>query len=66
VPGWIYVLRVSEHKTTQALKAVKITGNTFDLNPKWARTLPSIIYFSWDINRNPPPQLFSSNIRFDI
>jgi hypothetical protein len=41
---------------TQALKSVKGQGNTFDLNPKWARTLPSLIYFSWDIYRDPPPQ----------
>jgi hypothetical protein len=30
------------------------SGNTFDLNPKWVRTLPSLIYFSWDIYRDPP------------
>jgi hypothetical protein len=30
-------------------------GNTFDINHKWSRTLPSIIYFSWDIYREPPP-----------
>jgi hypothetical protein len=41
-------------KPTQALKSVKDPGNTFDLNPKWARTLPSLIYFSWDINRDHP------------
>jgi hypothetical protein len=40
-------------KPTQALKSVKGAGNTFDLNPKWSRTLPSLIYFSWDIYRNP-------------
>jgi hypothetical protein len=33
-------------KPTQALKSVKDPGNTFDLNPKWSRTLPSLIYFS--------------------
>ena len=27
---------------TQALKSVKSPGNTFDLSPKWARTLPSV------------------------
>jgi hypothetical protein len=32
-------------KPTQALKSVKDPGNTFDLNPNWARTLPSLIYF---------------------
>jgi hypothetical protein len=41
-------------KPTQALKSVKGPGNTFDLNPKWERTLPSLIYFSWDIYREPP------------
>jgi hypothetical protein len=43
-------------KPTQALKSVKGPGNTFDLNPKWARTLPYLIYFSWDIHREPPPK----------
>ena len=41
-------------KPTQALKSFKDTGNTFDLNPKWSRTLPSLINFSWDINRDQP------------
>jgi hypothetical protein len=36
------------------LKSVKGPGNTFDLNSKWSRTLPSLIYFSWDIYRDPP------------
>jgi hypothetical protein len=40
-------------KPIQALKSVKDPGNTFDLNPKWSRTLPSLIYFSWDIYRDP-------------
>ena len=26
------------------------------LSQRWARTLPSLIYFSWDIYRYPPPQ----------
>ena len=42
------------HKPTQALKSVKGPDNTFDLNPKWVRTLPSLIYCSWDIHRDPP------------
>jgi hypothetical protein len=42
-------------KPTQALKSVKGPGNTFDLNSKWSRTLPSLIYFSWNIYRDPPP-----------
>jgi hypothetical protein len=40
-------------KPTQAHKSVKGPGNTFDLTPKWSRTLPSLIYFSWDIYRDP-------------
>jgi hypothetical protein len=43
-------LEVQKH--TQALQSVKDPGNTFDKNPKWSRTLPSLIYFSWDINRD--------------
>ena len=31
-------------KPTQALKSVKGPGNTFDLNPKWTRTLPLGIF----------------------
>jgi hypothetical protein len=42
------------HKPTQALKSVKGPGNTFDLNSKWSRTLPSLIYYSWNIYRDPP------------
>ena len=41
-------------KPTQALKSVKGPVNTFDLNPKWSRTLPSLIYFSWNIYRDTP------------
>jgi hypothetical protein len=40
-------------KPTQALKSVKGPGNTFDINHKWSRTLPFLIYFSWDIYRDP-------------
>jgi hypothetical protein len=40
-------------KPTQALMSVKGPSNTFDLIPKWSRTLPSLIYFSWDIYRDP-------------
>jgi hypothetical protein len=46
--------RLEVQKTIQALKSVKDPSNTFDLNPKWSRTLPSLIYFSWDIYRDPP------------
>jgi hypothetical protein len=51
--GGRFLLEVQ--KPTQALKSAKDPGNTFDLIPKWSRTLPSLIYFSWDINRDPPP-----------
>jgi hypothetical protein len=40
-------------KPHQVLQAVKGAANTFDLNPKWARTLPSLIYFALDIYRDP-------------
>jgi hypothetical protein len=42
-------------RTTKFLKSVKGPGNTFDLIPKWSRTLLSLIYFSWDIYRDTPP-----------
>ena len=42
-------------KPNQVLKSVKFPGNAVDLKPKWSRTLPSLIYFEWDINRDPPP-----------
>jgi hypothetical protein len=53
-------------KPTQALKTVKGLGITFDINPKWSRTVPSLIYFSWDIYREPPQQFLFSNIKVDI
>jgi hypothetical protein len=53
-------------KPTQALKSVKGPGNTFDRNPKWARTLPSLIYFLWDIYRDPLSIICFSNIKVDI
>ena len=53
-------------KPTQALKSVKDPGNTFDLNPKWSRTLPSLIHFSWNINRDHPSIKKKSNIKVDI
>ena len=39
----------------QALKSVKGPGNTFELNPKWERILPSFGNFSWNIHRVPHP-----------
>jgi hypothetical protein len=53
-------------KPTQALKSVKDPSNTFDLNPKWSRTLPSLIYCLWDINRDHPSIKEKSNIKDDI
>jgi hypothetical protein len=53
-------------KPIQALKSVKGPRNTFDCNPKWARTLPSLIYFSMDIYRDPPSIKKISNIKVDI
>ena len=41
-------------KPIQKLKSVKVPGNTFNLNPKWARTLPSLIYCSRNIYRDHP------------
>jgi hypothetical protein len=52
-------------KPTQALQSVKDPDNTFDLNPKWSRTLPSLIYVSWDIYRDPLHKK-KSNIKVDI
>jgi hypothetical protein len=52
--GWV---GLEVQKPTQALKSVKDPGNTFDVNPKWSRTLPSLIYFSWDIYRDTPSTL---------
>jgi hypothetical protein len=33
----------------------KHPSNTVNLDPKRVRTLPSLIYFSWDIYRDPTP-----------
>jgi hypothetical protein len=57
---------IEVQKPTQALKLVKDPGNTFDLNPKWSRTLPSLIYFSRDIYRDPHSIKRKSNIKVDI
>jgi hypothetical protein len=74
----IHCCGLEVQKPTQVLKSVKGPEDTFDLNPKWARTLPTLIYFSWDIYRDPPPQKIRwwvsgtqahssvSNINFDI
>jgi hypothetical protein len=43
----------------------KGSGDTYDLIPKWARTL-AVRNFSWDIYRTPLPQKNNSNIKVDI
>ena len=45
----------------QALKSVKGPDYTFDLNPKWSWTFPSVANFSWNNYRSPNP-----NIKVDI
>jgi hypothetical protein len=35
------------------------------ISQRWARTLPSLIYFSWDIYKDPL-HIFFSNIKVDI
>jgi hypothetical protein len=35
--------------------SVKDIGNALNINSKWARNLPSLIYFTRVINRIPPP-----------
>ena len=43
-------------KPTQTHKSVEGLGNTFDLSPKWARTLPlGIVYVFYFIETPPPP-----------
>jgi hypothetical protein len=44
-------------KPTQALQSVKGPTNIFDWNPKCVRTLPSLIYVSWYIYRDPPSKI---------
>jgi hypothetical protein len=43
----------------------QISTLIFEKKSKWARTLPSLIYFSWDIYRDPLHNFFS-NINVDI
>jgi hypothetical protein len=45
--------RLQMQTPTQPLRSGKDPDNAFDWFPKWARTLPSLIYFSWDIYRDP-------------
>jgi hypothetical protein len=53
------------HYPTQALKSVKDQDNTFNIGPKWARTLPFLIYF-YGIFIETPSTIFFSNIKIDI
>jgi hypothetical protein len=70
VPVWVSAPQahswVSNINFDISLRSVKGLGNTFDLMPKWSRTLPSLIYFSWDIYRDPPLHKKKSNIKVDI
>jgi hypothetical protein len=52
-------------KPNQVLQAVKCAAKTFDVNSKWARILPSLIYFALDIYRDPLHKK-NSNIKVDI
>jgi hypothetical protein len=47
-------------------KSVKDPGNTIKVNPRLARTVPPVIYFSLDIYRGPTLQNLLSNIKVDI
>ena len=46
--------------------SVKDPRNTIKVNPRLARTVPSVIYFSLDIYRGPTLQNLLSNIKVDI
>jgi hypothetical protein len=58
---------IEVEKPIQALQSAKDPENTFDINPKWARTLPSLIYFSWHIYTDPPlhTKIFISKLILD-
>jgi hypothetical protein len=53
------------------LSQLKAHGNTFELNSKWSRTLPSVCNFSWNIytasppNPSPPSQIQISKLIVD-
>ena len=47
-------------KPTQAIKSVKGTGNTFDLNPNWARICRWEFFMGY-LEKPPPPQKNNSN-----
>jgi hypothetical protein len=50
-------------KPSQALISVKDPVNTFDLSPKWARTLSSFDIFLWVLYKAPQIQI--SKLIFD-
>jgi hypothetical protein len=54
-----------EGGTSIKIPSVKDLGNTVNRNPKWSRTLPFLIYFSWVINRDPTLHNLFSNIKVD-
>jgi hypothetical protein len=45
---------------TYTIKLFKVLGNTFDLSPKWQRTLHSFGNFSWDMYRVHPKSKYQS------
>jgi hypothetical protein len=49
-------------KPTQALQSIKGSGNNFDLNPKWERTMLSFDIFSRVIYRVPTKSKYRSSI----
>jgi hypothetical protein len=49
------------------IQSVKGSDYIIHWSRKWARTLPSLTYFSWDIHRDPPPQnKFQISLIFDF
>jgi hypothetical protein len=44
-------------KPTQALQSVKDLGSTFDLSPKWERSMLFFDIFLWVISRVPQIQI---------
>jgi hypothetical protein len=64
--AWVGFCTSSPQQGVKYQLCVKGPDNTFDLSPKWARTLPYLISFSWDIYRDPPSTIVFSNIKVDI
>jgi hypothetical protein len=55
VPGWVSVPQ-AHSRVSNINFIIIIFSGVVDRNPKWSRTLPSLIYFSSDIYRDPPPE----------